>query len=104
MTNIVTVGVALGGVLSAFGNYRRNQTLKRQEVLLPLMKEFDTDKNIFYAKELIDIVPVQIKDEKENFIGKYYIRKATESDAVMQFARRLELRVIPTIVISDKVY
>jgi hypothetical protein len=147
MTSIATSAVGIIGGWSAVSTYKRNQTLKRQEVLLPLMKEFDTDKNIFYAKELIDRVPVQIKDEKENFNGnytyddlkrllnevkgkeldkdeitmrividsllnffgklaylieikiltrqdivyfEYYVRKATQSEAVMHFARRLE--------------
>ena len=71
ITSIVTTIVGAIGGLSAFITYRRNQTLKRQEILLPLMKEFDTDKNIYYAKELIDIVPVQITDDKGNIIGKY---------------------------------
>jgi hypothetical protein len=69
VVNTSIVG-AIGG-LSAFITYRKNQTLKRQEILFPLINEFDTNKNIFYAKELIDYIPVQIEDDKGNILGKY---------------------------------
>ena len=54
MISIATSIVAAIGGLYAFITHRKNQTLKRQEILFPLINEFDTNKNIFYAKELID--------------------------------------------------
>jgi hypothetical protein len=38
--------------------------LKRQEILFPLIKEFDEKENLYYAKEMIDGIPFEAVPKK----------------------------------------
>ena len=42
--------------------YKRGLTLKRQEILFPLIKEFDESENILYAKDLVAGIDIRLKD------------------------------------------
>jgi hypothetical protein len=64
ITTIITTSIGIIGGLFGIITYRKNQTLKRQEIILPLMKEFDDNKNLHYAKELIDGVPIELEFDK----------------------------------------
>lgn len=63
----VLVGLFVGafGIISALFTSSENRRLKRQEIILPLMREFDENKKIYYAKELIDGVSIQLKHDNE---------------------------------------
>ena len=71
LISVVSTAVAVIG--SAFGviTYSKNQTLKRQEILFPLINEFENDKNIKYATNLLDSVPIDYKNEAGEIQGTY---------------------------------
>jgi hypothetical protein len=51
----VLVGLFVGafGIISALFTSSENRRLKRQEIILPLMREFDENKKICYAKKIL---------------------------------------------------
>lgn len=87
ISTIVGIGGGLWGLfhgLKEYGNSQeirkkeleerqRGLTLKRQEILFPLIKEFDENKNIFYAKELVDGIHINVKDNNGKL--KTYTKK-----------------------------
>jgi hypothetical protein len=55
--SILAIGTAIAGITAgALGvlTYRRGQTLKRQEILFPLIAEFDTSERMFLAKAVLE--------------------------------------------------
>jgi hypothetical protein len=60
IASIATSAVGIVGGWSAVITSRKNQIIKRQEIVLPLIKEFEHDKFIRYAEALIYHIPVQI--------------------------------------------
>lgn len=94
LTSIVTIisttvgiGCGLWGLFNGLKEYRNSQeirkkeleerqrglTLKRQEILFPLIKEFDENEKIFYAKELVDGIHINVKDNNGKL--KTYTKK-----------------------------
>jgi hypothetical protein len=87
MSTTVGIGGGLWGLFNGLKEYRNSQeirkqeleeqqrglTLKRQEILFPLIKEFDERENIFYAKELIDSVHIKLEDNNGKL--KTYTKK-----------------------------
>lgn len=70
-TAIGVVGTAIGvvGGIFAIIERRTNQRLKHQEILFPLMTEFDMNKKIRYANTLIENIPIQLKHDNEIISG-----------------------------------
>ena len=87
ISTTVGIGGGLWGLFNGLKEYRNSQeirkkeleerqrglTLKRQEILFPLIKEFDEGEKIFYAKELIDGVHIKLEDNNRKF--KTYSKK-----------------------------
>jgi hypothetical protein len=60
---ITTIVDVVGGIFGII-TYRANQTLKCQEIIFPL-RQFDENKKIYYTKELIDNIPIQLVHNNE---------------------------------------
>ena len=80
LVTIVSTMVAISTGLYGYITNRKNQTLKRQEIIFPLIEEFEKKKGIFYAKELIDNVPIRIDPSEKEFIDNPF--KLTDSKGV----------------------
>jgi hypothetical protein len=85
VTSILTaiVGV-VGGFFGAI-TYIRNQILKRQEIIIPLMEEFDENKKIYYAKELIDRVSIQLKCDNDVIESIPFVLKHVDKDTILTY-------------------
>jgi hypothetical protein len=59
--SIVSTAVAVVGGVFGVITYSKNQTLKRQEIILPLMREFDTNGTLDFARTLLEHFPVDIR-------------------------------------------
>ena len=46
--------VGVGGFVFGIFSYHRNELDRRKQTIFPLIEEFDTDKNLFIAKSLLD--------------------------------------------------
>ena len=79
---LISTTVAIGGLWGLYRglkDYRNSQelrkeelhqqqralALKRQEILFPLIKEFDEKENLYYAKEMIDGIPFEAIPKKD---------------------------------------
>jgi len=58
--SIITTVIGIIGGSFAIMTYLRNQMLQRQEIVLPLMKEFDTDERLDAALKLLDDFVIKI--------------------------------------------
>jgi hypothetical protein len=58
-------------VSGAFGiiTYSKNQTLKRQEIILPLMEEFDTNETLNIARTILDGFPFIVDGPEQREFG-----------------------------------
>lgn len=59
--SIVSTAVAVVGGVFGVVTYSKNQTLKRQEIILPLMREFDTNETLEMARQILDGFPVVVE-------------------------------------------
>ena len=71
MISVATSIVGAVGGLSAFITYKKNQALKRQEILFPLINEFESKMNIIYAKKPVDQIPIQLENQNGEILGNY---------------------------------
>lgn len=57
--------ILIGAAGFAWGvyNFRQNQILKRQEIILPLIKEFDESENLSHAKKILDGFVLERQEE-----------------------------------------
>jgi hypothetical protein len=78
ISTTVAIGAGLWGLYKGLDEYKesrklreqelkekqRELALKRQEIIFPLIKEFEENQNLFYAKELIDGVSIEAEPKK----------------------------------------
>jgi hypothetical protein len=78
ISTTVAIGGGLWGLYSGLKEYKNSQglrsqelkeqqrelALKRQEIIFPLIKEFDEKETLYYAKQIIDGVPVEAEPKK----------------------------------------
>ena len=83
----VLVGLFVGafGIMSALFTSSENRRLKRQEIILPLMREFDENKEINYAKELIDGVSIQLKHDNETISDMPINLKYCDENKILRY-------------------
>ncbi len=62
--SIVSTAVSAGGAMFGVITHSKNQTLKRQEIIIPLIKEFDTDDRLGIARRLLEGIPVVVEDRE----------------------------------------
>jgi hypothetical protein len=60
-----TISIAVVGTIFGLITYNKNQTLKRQEIILPLIKEFDEYESLRYAKLILDDFTLNPKQDPE---------------------------------------
>ena len=60
--NIVPI-IGIGTLIIAIFTYHRAQISKRADVIFPLINEFDTSKNMKFAKEILDNQDVKVTKE-----------------------------------------
>jgi hypothetical protein len=65
ITNVLSLGIGIAGSALAVTTYRQNQVLKRQEILLPLIKDFEESGKLEHAREILDYYILN-KGEKPN--------------------------------------
>ena len=80
----ILASAGIGGLIWGIFTYRDSQKAKRVEVLFPLITEFDTNKDIILAKEILDEKRISSKkiDESSTDPLEYDIRKL---DRVLRF-------------------
>jgi hypothetical protein len=55
LTSLLSVGIGIAGSALAFVTYRTNQILKRQEILLPIIRDFErSDNNLRHARRILE--------------------------------------------------
>jgi hypothetical protein len=55
LKDALTIAVGIGGAVFGIITYMQNRILKRQEIILPLMKEFDESLRLKLAKYILKI-------------------------------------------------
>src|SRR5215831_7017063 len=57
ITTLIPTAAGIGGLIRGVYTYKESQILKRQEILIPLLKEFESD-SMYYAKAILDDVSI----------------------------------------------
>lgn len=67
LVTIVSTMIGISGGLFGYVTFRKNEKLKRQEIIFPLIEEFEKKRAILYARELIDGVPITLNPSDIQF-------------------------------------
>ena len=59
----------IGGLIWGIYTYNESQILKRQEILFPLIKEFDESDKVYYSKAILDDVSIHPEQGWEKQMG-----------------------------------
>ena len=65
LKDLLTIAVGVGGTIFGIITYMQNRVLKRQEIILPLMREFEESLRLKLAKDSLE--------------GNYFTNSYTES-------------------------
>jgi hypothetical protein len=79
---LVPTAVGAIGLFNALQTYRESQVLKRKDIILPLIDEFDNSDDLFLAKAMLDDFTCNIPpaETKNVFLKKFYEVSKTELD------------------------
>ena len=73
ITTIIPTVAGIGGLIWGIYTYKETQILKRQEILFPLIKEFDESDKMYYSKAILDDVVIPPENGWEKQMGYYHI-------------------------------
>lgn len=75
LTSLLPIGIGIAGSALALATYRTNQILKRQEILLPLIRDFErSDNNLRHAKGILGYYVLK-RNEGWNLEKNYYSKQ-----------------------------
>jgi len=76
LQDLLTIAIGVGGTIFGIITYMQNRVLKRQEIILPLMREFEESPRLKLAKDILEDKPLYPQTREDwNIQEKDYYTK-----------------------------
>jgi hypothetical protein len=91
--NLITTAIGVTGAIFGFITYAKNQTLKRQEIIIPLMKDFDTNDKLKTALDLLDDYIVEVTGPISREFGRDNLKTILRDHKILKVNDPAEIAI-----------